>query len=424
VTTDNAVQSLVDHLFRRESGKMVSALTRVFGPTNLDLAEDVVQETLLLAMQRWPFDGVPGNPAGWLYQAAKHKAIDTIRRQQTFRRFEPELTRDLQAAGETAHVLDRLFLAEEIADDTLRMMFTCCHPALSAESQITLTLKILCGFGTAEIARAFMTEETAIDKRLYRAKRKIREKRIAFEVPAAPELSTRLQTVLSVLYLMFNEGYNSSFAEDPIRKDICLEAMRLGQLLGEHPVGRRPMTAALMALMCFHAARFDARVDEDGHLLTMRDQDRGRWDRQLVGEGFRYLEESASGSEVSHVHLEAGIAALHCAAETYESTNWEEIVRLYDHLMAIRETPIVALNRAIAIGARDGAEAGLEAIRAIAESEALEKYHLLPAALGEMHLQLGQLGEARRFFERAHALTSSRAERQLLQQKLSACGSG
>jgi RNA polymerase sigma factor (sigma-70 family) len=421
VTPVNAVQSLVDHLFRRESGKMVSALTRVFGPTNLDLAEDVVQETLLLAMQRWPFDGVPGNPAGWLYQAAKHKAIDTIRRQQTFRRFEPELTRTLQAAGETAPALDRLFLAEEIADDALRMMFTCCHPALSTESQITLTLKTLCGFGTAEIARALVTQEAAVDKRLYRAKRKIREENIAFEVPGGPELSTRLQSVLSVLYLMFNEGYNSSFAEDPIRKDVCMEAMRLGQLLAEHPIGRSPQTAALMALMCFHAARFDARLDEDGHLLTMRHQDRGRWDRRLVGEGFRYLDQSASGSEASHVHLEAGIAALHCAAETYEDTDWEDIVRLYDHLMAIRPTPIVALNRAIALGERDGAEAGIAAIRAIADAKSLEGYHLLPAALGEMHLQLGQLAEARRFFERACGLTSSRAERQLLQRKLAAC---
>ena len=203
-----------------------------------------------------------------------------------------------------------------------------------------------------------------------------------------------------------------------------MEAMRLGQLLGEHPIGRRPMTAALMALMCFHAARFDARLDEDGHLLTMPHQDRGRWDRQLAGQGFRYLEESASGSEVSHLHLEAGIAALHCAAETYERTNWDEIVRLYDHLMTIRPTPIVALNRAIAIGERDGAEAGLTAIGTIPDVKALEGYHLLPAALGDMHQRLGRLVEARRFFERACALTSSRAERQLLERKLAACGSG
>ncbi len=393
---------------------MVSALTRVFGASNLDLAEDVVQETLLQAVQRWPFDGVPSNPAGWLYQVARHKAIDAVRRQQTFRRFEPELARRLQSAeGEQ--------IFEEIEDDTLRMMFTCCHPALPLESQITLTLKVLCGFGTAEIARALLAQEVAIEKRLYRAKRKIRDTGIAFEVPAARELSARLQSVLSVLYLMFNEGYNSSFAEHPIRKEVCVEAMRLGKLLSEHEVGRHSMTAALMALMCFHAARFDARIDDDGHILTLRYQDRRRWNRDLISEGFRNLERSASGSEMSHIHLEAGIAAVHCLAERYESTDWREIVRLYDRLMAISPTPVVALNRAIAVAERDGPAAGLEAIRAIANAEALEEYYLLPAALGEMHLQLGQLEEAKRFLERAYSLTTSHAERQLLQRKLAAC---
>jgi RNA polymerase sigma factor (sigma-70 family) len=408
------VRSLVDHLFRRESGKMVSALTRIFGTHNLDFAEDVVQETLLQAMQRWPFDGVPGNPAGWLYQVAKHKAIDAVRRQQTFRRFEPELARQLQSAE-----AERIF--EEIEDDTLRMMFTCCHPALPAESQITLTLKILCGFGAAEIARALLVQEVAIEKRLYRAKRKIRDARIAFEVPGGGELSARLQSVVSVLYLMFNEGYNSSFAENPIRRDVCVEAMRLGKLLSEQEVGRHPVTAALMALMCFHAARFDARIDDDGQILTLRYQDRHRWNRELIGEGFRYLERSAFGLEVSHIHIEAGIAAVHCMAESYERTDWEEIVRLYDRLMAIGPTPIVALNRAIAIGERDGPGAGLAAINAIPDTEPLEDYYLFSAALGEMHLQLGELEEAKRFFERACSLTSSHAERQHLWRKLAAC---
>jgi RNA polymerase sigma factor (sigma-70 family) len=420
VTTIKAVESLVDHLFRRESGKMVSSLTRIFGPTNLDLAEDVVQDTLLLAVQRWPLDGVPNNPAGWLYQAAKHKAIDTIRRQQTFRRFEPELARQLSASADQS-VCDRLFLAEEIVDDTLRMIFTCCHPALPVESQITLTLKILGGFGTAEIARALLTQEAAVEKRLSRAKRKIRELPIAFEVPAGHELSARLRSVLSVLYLMFNEGYNSSFAEHPIRRDVCVEAMRLGQLLGDHEVGRHPTTAALMALMCFHAARFDARIDEDGHLLLLRDQDRRRWNRDLIGEGFRYLEQSASGDEASHFHLEAGIAAVHAIADRYEGTDWDEIVRRYDRLLLLAPTPIVALNRAIAVAERDGAQAGLNAIAAIPGVGTLDAYYLLPAVLGELHLQLGRLGEARRFFERAHALTSSRAERQLLERKLACC---
>jgi predicted RNA polymerase sigma factor len=224
-----------------------------------------------------------------------------------------------------------------------------------------------------------------------------------------------------VLYLMFNEGYNSSFAEHPIRRDVCVEAMRLGQLLGDHSVGRHPTTAALMALMCFQAARFDARLDEDGHLLTLQHQDRGRWNQDLIGEGFRYLEQSASGDEASHFHLEAGIAAAHSLADSYENTDWEEIVRLYDRLLALGPTPIVALNRAIAVAERDGAEAGLAAIRAIPDVASLDSYYLLPAVLGELHLQLGQLADARRFFERAHALTSSRAERQLLERKLACC---
>jgi RNA polymerase sigma-70 factor (ECF subfamily) len=401
---------------------MVSALTRVFGPTNLDLAEDVVQETLMQAVQRWPFDGVPANPAGWLYQVAKHKAIDAIRRQQTFQRFEPELSRQLQSAGTSDRIFDHLLLASEIDDDMLRMIFTCCHPALPVESQIVLTLKILCGFGTAEVARALLTQEAAIEKRLSRAKRKIRESRIAFEVPGARELSTRRQSVISVLYLMFNEGYNSSFAEHPIRRDVCVEAMRLGALLIERDAGRHPTTAALMALMCFHAARFDARLDEDGHLLTLRDQDTRRWDRRLIGDGFRYLEQSASGSEITHIHLEAGIAAAHCSAETYESTDWDAIVRLYDLLMATAPTPIVALNRAIAVAERDGARAGLDAIEAMPDTTALDGYYLLPAALGEMYLQLGDLPRAKRCFERASSLTTSRAERHLLRRKLAACG--
>lgn len=400
---------------------MVSALTRVFGTHNLDLAEDVVQDTLLQALRRWPFDGVPSNPAGWLYRAAKHKAIDAIRRQIAFRRFEPELAQRVQSAAAVDHIFSDLFTSQEIEDDTLRMMFTCCHPALPLESQITLTLKILCGFSSAEIARALLTRRVAIEKRLYRAKWKMREANIAFEVPTGSELSARLRSVVSVLYLMFNEGYNSSFAKHPIRKDVCLEAMRLTKLLSEHDAGRHPMADALMALMCLHVARFDARLDDDGNLLTLRYQDRRRWNRELLSEGFRYLERSASGGVVSHVHLEAGIAAVHCVAESYERTDWDSIVRLYDSLMAIDPSPVVGLNRAIAIAQRDGPGAGLDAMQAIPRREALEHYHLFPAALGELHQGLGKLDEAKRFFQRACALTSSQAEQQLLRRKLSAC---
>jgi RNA polymerase sigma factor (sigma-70 family) len=416
-----AVHTLVDHLFRRESGKMVASLARLFGTHNLDLAEDVVQETLLSAVQRWPFDGVPANPAGWLYQVARRRAIDAVRRQQTFRRFAPELTRQLQSAPE--QVAETLFLAGEIEDDTLRMMFTCCHPQLSPQSRIALTLNILCGFGTAEIARALLANPAAVEKRLTRAKRTVRAHADANGAAASPgrrQAAARLESVIAVLYLMFNEGYNSSFAEHPIRRDVCEEAMRLARLLANHEVGRGPKTAALMALMCFHSARFDARTDGDGNILALRSQDRARWDRGAIAEGFAWLEQSAEGEEPSELHLEAGLAAQHCLAAAYDDTHWLRIVTLYDYLLAVRPSPLVALNRAVAVGELHGAAAGLEAILAIEGLDALDGYYLLPAALGEMHLRLGHLGEAERLFARAAALTASPAEQQLLRGKLAA----
>ncbi len=418
------VDSLVEHLFRRESGKLVSGLTRLFGPHNLDLAEDVVQEVLLLALRRWPFDGIPRNPAGWLYQAARNKAVDMLRREQFVKRLEPHVRDELAPAGATGPLVARLFLDGEIEDDTLRMMFTCCHPALPLESQIALTLKILCGFSAAEIGRALLTQEAAIQKRLSRARQKIREERIAFAVPPARELAPRLRAVLSVLYLTFNEGYSASFVAEPIRKDVCLEAMRLGALLTQHPVGRAPPAFALMALMCFHAARFDARVDDDGHLVMLAHQDRSRWDRAFIAEGLRYLDGSAQGEEISEFHLEAGIAALHCQAETWATTDWAGILRHYDLLMTLKPSPVVALNRAIAIAELRGPPAGLEALRELPAHPVMEAYHLLPATLGELHFRLGELDEAARHFERAITLTASRAERRHLEDKLRACRGG
>jgi len=403
---------------------MVAVLTRLFGPRNLDLAEDAVQEVLLRALRRWPFEGVPRNPAGWLYQAARNRAVDLLRREQVVRRLEPELGDRLASAGAAEPLVERLFLDGEIEDDTLRMMFTCCHPALPLESQIALTLKILCGFSAAEIGRALLTQEAAIQKRLSRARQKIREAQIAFEVPDGPEMSSRLRAVLSVLYLTFNEGYSASFVEHPIRKDVCLEAMRLARLLSEHPVGSQPIAFALAALMCLHAARFDARIDDDGHLVVLRDQDRRRWHRALIAEGFRHLDRSARGGEISEFHLEAGIAALHCQAGSWETTDWAAIVHHYDLLMTVKPSPIVALNRAIALAELRGPRAALAALRAIPEPGVLETYHLFPATLGELHLRLREFGEAARHFERALVLTSSRAERHLLQEKLGACRRG
>ena len=357
---------------------------------------------------------------GGLYQVAKHKAIDAIRREQSLVHLTGRLY-DPTARPATGPPADLALLDGELADDTLRMMFTCCHPALPLESQIALTLKILCGFSTGEIARALLTHEPAIQKRLYRAKQQIREARVAFEVPAGTELTPRLQAVLTVLYLMFNEGYSASFAEHPIRRDVCLEAMRLGKLLTEHPAGSHPPAFALMALMCFHAARFDARLDSSGGLLMLKSQDRSRWDQALIGEGFRYLERSASGGEIDEIHLEAGIAAVHCVADSYEGTDWPRIAQLYDLLLEIKPSPIIALNRAIALAEVRGAQAALDALRAIPRQGVLEAYHLYPAALGEMHFRLGEYTEAARHLERAIALTTSRAEKHYLQEKLRAC---
>ena len=395
---------------------MASTLTRVFGIHNLALAEDVVQEALLQALKQWPFSGIPRNPAGWLYQVAKHKAIDAVRREQTLARRGPDGS-GLPPHGAVEPLISDLFLDEEIKDDTLRMMFTCCHPALPLESQIALTLKILGGFSSAEIAHALLTHEAAIQKRLYRAKQRIREEQIAFEVPTGPELAPRLRAVLSVLYLMFNEGYSASFTESPIRRDVCVEAMRLCKLLTEHPAGNHPGAFALMALMCFHAARFDARLDDSGHLLMLKVQDRSKWDRDLIDEGFRYLERSASGGEIDEIHLEAGIAGLHCVAESYEKTDWARIVYLYDLLLQIKPSPVVALNRAIALAEVQGPRAALAAVEAIQDKDLLDSYPFLPATLGELHLRLGEYDEAAQHLERAIALTSSPAEKHFLRQK-------
>ncbi|MGH2361092.1 MAG: RNA polymerase sigma factor [bacterium] len=414
------LDALVDHLFRRESAKMVSALTRVFGTHNLELAEDVVQDALLRALRHWPFQRIPKNPSGWLYQVAKRRAIDVVRRRQAFPQASIDGTPPHSALPAEMFV-ESLFSDEEIKDDTLRMMFTCCHQALALEAQVALTLNLLGGFSSGEIAHAFLVPEGTMQKRLYRAKQQIRESRIAFEVPSGADLAPRLQAVLAVLYLMFNEGYSSSFAEQPIRRDVCVEATRLCRLLMDHPAGGHPDVRALMALMCFQAARFDARTDEHGDIVILKHQDRSRWDRALMREGFHYLGESTAGGDVGTLQLEAAIAAVHCIADSYETTDRASIVKLYEQLMDLKPSPIVALNRAIALAERDGPRAGLTALETVAGRELLESYHHYPAALGELHLRLGETEDAARYFEHALSIASSPAERRFLQRKLEEC---
>ncbi|HEY1489977.1 MAG TPA: sigma-70 family RNA polymerase sigma factor, partial [Verrucomicrobiae bacterium] len=307
------ISGVVEHLFRHESAKMVATLTRIFGIEHLQLAEDAVQEALARALQTWPFYGVPANPAAWIMRASRNLALDIMRRRKNFRDKEAEIIRvmdrDVAAPDEV------LFSEEEIADDRLRLVFVCCHPQIPADAQVALALKTLCGFGVTEIASAFLTTDAAIAKRLTRAKQKIAEAKIPFEIPAGAELAHRLDGVWQSLYLLFNEGYKASAGDKLIREDICEEAIRLADLLARHPAGNQPKTHALLALMWLNAARLPARVDDEGNLLRLRDQDRAKWNQAVIARGMFHLAHSANGDEISEFHLQAGIAACHCAAK-------------------------------------------------------------------------------------------------------------
>ena len=318
------VSQVVEHLFRHEAAKMVATLTGIFGTEHLTLAEDVVQEALARALQTWPYYGVPQNPAAWLMRASRNLALDVVRRQKVFRGKEAEIARLIEGHGPAPEAV--IFPEQEIADDHLRMMFVCCHPLIPAEAQVALALKTLCGFSVTEISRAFLTTEAAIAKRLTRARQKIREAGIAFEIPAGAELARRLDGVLQSLYLLFNEGYKASGGEKLVREEVCNEATRLTGLLAEHPAGNQPKTHALLALMLLNTARTPTRVDGEGNLLRLKDQDRTRWDRAIIARGMFHFAQSAAGEEISEYHLQAGIASSHCAARDYASTDWRQIL--------------------------------------------------------------------------------------------------
>jgi RNA polymerase sigma-70 factor (ECF subfamily) len=410
---------VVEHLFRHEAEKMVATLTGIFGIEHLTLAEDVVQEALARALQTWPFYGVPRNPVAWLMQTARNRALDVVRRENNFRAKEPDIIRLMDGENPAP---DAIILSEqEIADDRLRMMFVCCHPQIPAEAQVALALKTLCGFSPAEIAKAFLTTEAAIAKRLMRAKQKIRDARIAFEIPAGGELARRLDGVLQSLCLLINEGYNASAGDKLVREDICAEAIRLTGLLSEHPAGNQPKTHALLALMLLKAARTPARVDGEGNLLRLQEQDRTRWDQPLIARGLFHLAQSAAGGELSEYHLQAGISACHCAARDYASTDWRQILSLYDRLLALDGSPVVALNRAVVLAEVNGPQAGIEAVEAIPNLKSLGSYYLLHAVLGDFELQLNRLPVAAAHFQRALELAGMKSEQMFLVKRLQAC---
>jgi len=414
------ISRLADHFFRHEAGKLVSTLTRTFGVDRLQLAEDAVQEALVRALRTWPYYGIPKNPAGWITQTAKNLAVDVIRREKAFHDKQPEIiaTMERWSNGSDGNLPP---FDTEIEDDRLRMMFICCHPVIPREAQAALALKTLCGFSIGEIAKAFLTTEAAIAKRLTRAKQHIRDARVAFEIPTGQELTRRLDAVLQTLYLLFNEGYKASSGEKLVREDLCQEAIRLTTLLAEHPSGRQPRTHALLALMLLNAARFSARVDAEGHLLRLKEQDRSSWDQAMITRGMFHLGRAACGDELTEYHLQAGIAACHCAAADFESTDWRQILSLYDQWLEFDDSPVIALNRAIAVANVHGPKAGLEAVDAIPNRGQLESYYLLYAVLGEFESQMRNSQAAAGHFRRAIQLAEVRSERSFLSKRLAEC---
>jgi RNA polymerase sigma-70 factor (ECF subfamily) len=412
-----SVQSLVEHLFRRSAGRMVATLARIFGPRHLELAEEVVQDALLRALRVWPFRGIPRNPTAWLIQAAKNLALDRLRRDANLRAKEADLRRWAEERTISAAAADDPF-----PDDELRLIFMCCHDALAPESRVALTLKTLGGFGVPEIARAFLTPETTIAQRIVRAKRKIDEDRVPLQVPTPSELPKRLDSVLEVLYLMFNEGYAACQGENLVREDLIDESMRLTAHLLRLPTTCLPQVHALLALMLFQAARLATRVDSEGNLLLLANQDRSRWDSALIERGFMHLKEAGVGDVLTVYHVEAGIASCHALAPTWERTDWRKIVAYYDLLLKVNPSPVAVLNRAVAVAELEGPQAGLRELDALGDHPQLRAYYLLPATRGELLRRVGDHAGAMICFRQALGMTFSAPIKRFLHAKQEACG--
>ena len=395
---------------------MVAALTRIFGVHNLALAEDVVQDAFCRALETWKLRGVPHNPSAWLLRTAKNRAIDVLRRERHARTFAPELERLFESEWTLVPTVTEMFDPSAIKDDQLRMMFSCCHPRLPETAQVALVLHISCGFSVSEIASAFLSTDAAMEKRISRAKKVLAASRKLFNLNDN-DFIERLCAVQRALYLLFNEGYHGASADSAVRAELCAEAMRLTNLLLENSLASSPATYALAALMHLNAARLPARLDASGNLASLFDQDRSLWDASLMSRGHQLLEHSASGSELTEYHIEAAIAWVHASARRAEETNWEQIVSLYGTLMALRPSPVVALNRAIAVAQLEGPERGLEEIRAIKDCDRLATYPFYSAALGELELRSGKHEIARRHFEAALALARNPMERRFFEQR-------
>lgn len=396
---------------------MVAWLTRIFGPAHLELAEEVVQDALLKALQQWPFSGVPQNPGGWLFQVARNGALDALRRHASFAGRAGQIAAALAQSADLAR-MDDTATAGILRDDELRMVCLCCHPAIPRDARVALSLKTAGGFSVPEIARAFLTSERTIAQRLVRAKRQLRDQRVTFELPSGADLAARLESVLEVIYLLFNEGYAARSGDDLVRADLCSEALRLGRLVAGSAETSTPPAHALVALIAFQSARLPARVDAAGEVVLLEHQDRASWDARLVALGFAHLERSAEGCEVTSFHVQAAIAAAHAGAPSFEATRWDTILDLYDQLMALAPSPLVALNRIVAVWKTRGTEAALEDLTALEWEPALAGYYLLHAVRGRLLTERGAHEAARQAFAAALTCSCSEPERRLLQRWL------
>ncbi|WP_109485224.1 RNA polymerase sigma factor [Occallatibacter savannae] len=404
----------IEAVWRIEAAKVIAGLTRIV--RDLDLAEDLAQEALLIALERWPDEGIPPKPGAWLMKTAKHRALDHFRKVDLNSRKHEELAREL---GELERTPPDLVTAvdDPIGDDVLRLIFISCHPVLSMESRAALTLRVVGGLTTDEIARAFLTPEPTIAQRIVRAKKTLGQKNIPFEVPRGLDLAARLSSVLEVLYLIFNEGYSATSGEELIRASLCDEALRLGRILAELDP-REPEVHGLVALMEIQASRSRARVNADGNVVLLMEQNRALWDQLLIRRGLAALERAnALTSRRGPYHLQAELAACHARAVTAEATDWGRIVGLYDELARVTPSPIVELNRVVAVGFLEGPAKALELLGPLAEEPALRSYHLLPSVRGDLLARLGRVEEAAREFERAAAMTRNERERTFLLER-------
>jgi RNA polymerase sigma factor (sigma-70 family) len=410
------LNNTLDAIWRIESPKLIAGLTRVV--RDVGVAEELAQDAFVAALSQWPQEGIPRNPGAWLMTAAKHRAIDLIRRQKTFERKTAELGRDLETA-DLASEFDTVY--EEINDDVLRLMFVACHPILSTQARVSLTLKLIGGLTTAEIARAFLTSEATIAQRIVRAKRTLTEARVPFEVPAAAERAERLASVLEAIYLIFNEGYSATAGVDVLRPELVEDALRVGRILA----GLMPAESevhGLVALMELQASRMRARVTRTGEPILLLDQNRAKWNRLLIGRGLAALERAEQlGGARGPYALQAAIAACHARAASADRTDWEAIAALYDALAQVQPSPVVELNRAVAVGMAYGPSAGLEIVETLTDVPALRAYHLLPSVRADLLQKLGRLSEAATEFERAASMAQNARDRKLLLDRAAAC---